>query len=88
MDPDSVLLIQLQTGTGDWVDVGHLHGTRDQKNWFEFLDSYWNLRDRPVLGQIFEERSRFWRPSARVALPRTGAVQRHSARSALGRESR
>jgi serine/threonine-protein kinase HipA len=50
--------------------VGHLHGTQNQKNWFEFLESYWSLRDRPVLGQIFEERGRFWRPNAHVALPR------------------
>ncbi|WP_052711070.1 type II toxin-antitoxin system HipA family toxin [Pseudofrankia sp. DC12] len=69
MSADSVLLIQLQAVTGDWVDVGYLRSTRDQTNWFEFLESYWNLQDRPVLGQVFEEHGRSWTPSARVALP-------------------
>ncbi|MDT3440512.1 type II toxin-antitoxin system HipA family toxin [Pseudofrankia sp. BMG5.37] len=68
MDVDTTLLIQIQT-RGIWVDAGYLHGTRDQKNWFEFSESYWTMRDRPVLGQIFEERGRFWQPSARVAIP-------------------
>ncbi len=68
MGEESVLLVQLQRGNGAWVDVGHLH-SRDQKNWFEILESYWNLPDRPVLGQIFEEHGRAWRPNAHVALP-------------------
>jgi serine/threonine-protein kinase HipA len=50
------------------VDVGYLHHA-DNRNWFEFADSYWRLGDRPVLGQIFEEHGQAWRPSARVALP-------------------
>jgi serine/threonine-protein kinase HipA len=62
------LLVTLQTPPGDWVDVGYLRNLRE-KNWFEFAASYWDLPDRPVLGQIFEERGRSWRPSARVALP-------------------
>jgi serine/threonine-protein kinase HipA len=68
MEHESALLVTLQTPIGDWVDVGYLRNFRE-KNWFEFAASYWDLPDRPVLGQIFEERGRNWRPSARVALP-------------------
>jgi len=68
MGRESTLAVQLQTGVGDWVDVGHLHHA-DNRNWFEFADSYWRLGKRPVLGQIFEEHGRAWQPSARVALP-------------------
>jgi serine/threonine-protein kinase HipA len=68
MGRESTLAVQLQTGEGDWVDVGHLHHA-DNRNWFEFGDSYWRLGDRPVLGQVFEEHGRAWWPSARVALP-------------------
>jgi serine/threonine-protein kinase HipA len=64
----STLAVQLQTGSEVWVEVGHLHHA-DNRNWFEFADSYWRLGDRPVLGQVFEEHGRAWRPSARVALP-------------------
>lgn len=69
MGSQSALLVQLQTTTGDWVDVGLLYNV-DQKNWFEFVDSYWDRADRPVLGQIFEERGPTWRPNTHVALPR------------------
>lgn len=65
---ESTLLVKLQTSSGDWVDVGYLR-SRNERNWFEFADSYWSLANRPVLGQIFEEHGRFWRPSARTALP-------------------
>ncbi|MGH3873525.1 MAG: type II toxin-antitoxin system HipA family toxin [Pseudonocardiaceae bacterium] len=69
MSSESALAIQLQSPSGDWVDVGLLH-SRDEHNWFEFTDSYWERADRPVLGQIFEERGRAWKPNSNVALPR------------------
>jgi serine/threonine-protein kinase HipA len=65
---ESALIVQLQRRSGDWVDVGYLHNY-NERNWFEFIDSYWNLGHRPVLGQIFEEAGRAWRPSAHTALP-------------------
>ena len=68
MGTETTLALQLQVGSGAWVDVGYLHHAGN-RNWFEFLDSYWRLGERPVLGQIFEEHGRAWRPSARVALP-------------------
>lgn len=68
MSEDATLLLQLQESSGTWVDVGHLHHVSN-RNWFEPLDSYWGLADRPVLGQVFEERGRAWKPSTRVALP-------------------
>ena len=69
MSRESVLLIQLQTPAGDWIDVGHLRN-KDERNWFDFVSSYWDRADRPVLGQIFEERGRLWEPNTHVALPR------------------
>lgn len=60
--------MQLQNPEGTWVDVGVLFNS-NEINWFEFSDSYWNLANRPILGQRFEESERNWRPSARVALP-------------------
>jgi serine/threonine-protein kinase HipA len=69
MGRESTLAVQLQTGSGDWGDVGQLHHA-DNRNWFEFGDSYWGLGGvRPVLGQVFEKHERAWRPNARVALP-------------------
>lgn len=68
MGTETTLGLQLQMGSGDWVDVGYLHHA-DNRNWFEFLDSYWRLGDRPVLGQVFEEHGPAWQPSARIALP-------------------
>lgn len=64
----SALLVQLETPEGERVDVGFLFNA-DERNWFEFSDQYWNLPNRPVLGQAFEEHGRSWRPSAHVALP-------------------
>ncbi|MEO7193411.1 MAG: type II toxin-antitoxin system HipA family toxin [Pseudonocardiaceae bacterium] len=69
MSSESALVIQLQSSSGDWVDVGLLH-SMDEHNWFEFADSYWERADRPVLGQIFEEHGRTWKPNSNVALPR------------------
>lgn len=68
MDREATLAVQLQVGSGAWVDVGHLHHAGN-RNWFEFADSYWRLGSRPVLGQVFEEHGQAWRPSARIALP-------------------
>lgn len=69
MGKESVLLIQLQSPSGEWVDVGLLRN-KDEKNWLKFVDSYWDRADRPVLGQIFEEQGRPWEPNTHVALPR------------------
>lgn len=63
------LLIQLQRPTGEWLDVGYLHN-KGSNNWFEFSASYWLAAERPVLGQIFEESGRKWKPHTSTALPR------------------
>ncbi|GHE97273.1 toxin HipA [Amycolatopsis deserti] len=63
------LLIQLQRPGGEWVDVGLLKNNFSN-NWFEFVPGYWEQESRPVLGQVFEEHGRDWRPNAHVALPR------------------
>ncbi|MEV6285530.1 type II toxin-antitoxin system HipA family toxin [Kribbella sp. NPDC051770] len=65
----SALLIQIQDPSGSWIDVGLLKN-RFPNNWFEFIPSYWELSNRPVLGQIFEEHGRRFRPRTHVALPR------------------
>ena len=62
------LLVQIQNPEGLWLDVGFVRKD-DPKNWFEFTDSYWGLPGRPVLGQIFEEQGRHFKPTAHVALP-------------------
>jgi serine/threonine-protein kinase HipA len=66
---ESALLIQLQSPAGEWIDVGFLR-SNDDYNWFVFIESYWERADRPVLGQIFEERGRGWKPNANMAVPR------------------
>ncbi|MTD58774.1 type II toxin-antitoxin system HipA family toxin [Amycolatopsis pithecellobii] len=63
------LLVQLQRPDAEWVDVGLLKNNYSD-NWFEFLPSYWEQGGRPVLGQIFEEHGKDWKPNAHVALPR------------------
>lgn len=68
MSRQGTLLLELQAGPDVWVEVGFLRHS-ESRNWFEFSDSYWELPNRPVLGQIFEERGRAYRPSAHVALP-------------------
>ncbi|WP_074341011.1 type II toxin-antitoxin system HipA family toxin [Mycobacteroides abscessus] len=65
----STLLIQLQRPNGSWVDVGLLNND-GSRNTFDFLSSYWEISDRPILGQIFEEHGKRWNPSTHVALPR------------------
>jgi len=62
------LLVQLQRPPGDWVDVGLLR-SRENTNWFEAFDSYWDRPRRPVLGQVFENGPRNWKPRTHVALP-------------------
>ncbi|MFJ9135116.1 type II toxin-antitoxin system HipA family toxin [Streptomyces sp. NPDC102256] len=42
---------------------------RQEITWFETANSYWETPQRPVLGQVFEERGIGWRPSQRVSLP-------------------
>jgi len=64
----TTLLVQLQTPSGDWVDVGLLRGA-NETNWFESSQRYWDLPQRPILGQVFEDAGPGWKPSARVALP-------------------
>ncbi|WP_083863820.1 HipA N-terminal domain-containing protein [Nocardia exalbida] len=66
---DSAAVVELQNPSGSWVEVGYLHHSKN-RNWFEFVDAYWNSLHRPILGQAFEEHGRYWRPTAHVALPR------------------
>jgi serine/threonine-protein kinase HipA len=63
------LLIELQDPAGSWAAVGTLQ-RRNERSWFEFLDDYWNMARRPVLGQVFEEQGRRWQSHTNVALPR------------------
>lgn len=63
-----VALVQLQSPDGTWHDVGYLVHANEITR-FESSREYWELPERPVLGQIFEERGRDWRPSQRIALP-------------------
>lgn len=69
MSRTAALLVQLQTPEGAWVDVGILYNL-DVKNWFEFIDDYWAMGDRPILGQVSEEKGPAWQPTTHVALPR------------------
>lgn len=64
----ATLLVQIRTPEGLWIDVGFMRDD-EPKIWFEFVDSYWNLARRPVLGQVFEEQGRHYRPTSHVALP-------------------
>jgi serine/threonine-protein kinase HipA len=64
----SALLVKLETPEGELVDVGFMYNA-DEKNWFEFSEHYWNLPNKPILGQTFEEHGKSWRPSAHTALP-------------------
>lgn len=63
------LLLQIQRPAGAWLDVGYLHN-RNSSNWFDLTDSYWLAPERPVLGQVFEESGRKWKPHTSTALPR------------------
>lgn len=62
------LEVELQRPDGTWLAVGVL-GRAGETTWFETYPDYWALGDRPVLGQVLEDRGPAWRPSARVALP-------------------
>ena len=61
--------VQLYEPGGSWVDVGVLHRAGEH-SWFESTDAYWNVSNRPVLGQVFEEHGPGWKPDALVRLPR------------------
>lgn len=63
------LAVHLQAPDGSQDLVGILHCLHDY-SWFESGDTYWETPDRPVLGQVFEQQDRGWRPSANVRLPR------------------
>lgn len=63
------LLIQLQTPDASWVDVAVMHRVKEA-HWLEFVDTYWDLPSRPILGQIYEEQGRRWTRRTRVNLPR------------------
>ncbi|QHC57527.1 type II toxin-antitoxin system HipA family toxin [Rathayibacter sp. VKM Ac-2760] len=62
------LLIQLQSPSSMWIDVGVLTNEQEFSR-FRSLESYWDVASRPVLGQQFEEHEPNWQPGARVALP-------------------
>ncbi len=68
MSPVSALQLQIQSPEHGWLDVGVLYNA-DERNWFESSGHYWDSPNRPVLGQVFEERGRDWQPSSRIALP-------------------
>lgn len=65
---EAELQVQLQSPSGQWHDVGRLHHL-EGKSWFESDRSYWQLPDRPVLGQAFEDGGPEWTPGATTALP-------------------
>jgi len=72
MNPSSSadhLAVRLQSPDGTQHSVGVLHRSRDY-SWFESNSEYWETPDRPILGQVFEQQGRSWRPSANVRLPR------------------
>ncbi|MFG2043371.1 type II toxin-antitoxin system HipA family toxin [Dactylosporangium sp. NPDC048998] len=60
--------VQLRSPTGDWQLVGHLIYNNETTR-FESASEYWELPQRCVLGQIFEDNERDWQPSQRVAIP-------------------
>lgn len=62
------LQVDIQSPTGEWLPVGRLE-RNDESNWFWSYSEYWATDERPLLGQVFEERGPGWRPSARVSLP-------------------
>lgn len=63
------LRIDIQRPDGTWVQFGFLHNRQDI-NWFESSESYWESTDRPIVGQSFEDQMVGWTPSqTRVALP-------------------
>ncbi|GIF66737.1 putative kinase Y4dM [Asanoa ishikariensis] len=63
-----VALVQIMSPVGEWVNVGFLRNQNEFTR-FEYAPGYWNDPNRPILGQVFEERGRDWMPSQRVALP-------------------
>ncbi len=82
------LLIEVQSSSGEWTQVGAMYSQRDS-HWFESFSSYWATPGRPVLGQQFEERGRDWQPKTHAALPAwfshllpEGALRRETAAEA------
>jgi serine/threonine-protein kinase HipA len=68
VDAPTALSVELYRPDGTWVEVGFLC-RNDERNWFEIDDAYWELVDRPILGQVFEEHGPGWRPTTRTRLP-------------------
>lgn len=66
--PQRTLHVEIQSVDGEWIKVGNLNHSQEV-TWFESDSNYWETAQRPILGQVFEERDRDWRPSARIALP-------------------
>ncbi|MEU4034452.1 type II toxin-antitoxin system HipA family toxin [Streptomyces collinus] len=67
-EPTKSLRVEIQDSSSSWLTVGILHH-RQEISWFETEGEYWETPQRPVLGQIFEERGAKWHPSQRVSLP-------------------
>lgn len=63
-----VALVQLMSPEGQWENVGFLRN-RNEITRFEHVRTYWSNPNRPILGQVFEERGQDWTPSQRVAVP-------------------
>ncbi|GAA2140826.1 HipA domain-containing protein [Arthrobacter humicola] len=62
-------MVEIQKPDGIWESVGYLRSQNDT-NWYESKPEYWRLANRPVLGQIFEEKGEHWSPRATAAIPR------------------
>jgi serine/threonine-protein kinase HipA len=67
--PGDELAIQLQRPDGSWIEAGIL-SRADDKIWYTMSHGYWDLADRPVLGQVFEEEGRLYQARSSGALPR------------------
>lgn len=66
--PRSTLRIDIWSPTAGWVPVGILE-SYGEKTMFASFHTYWDRADRPILGQLFEQRGPGWRPSAFTTLP-------------------
>jgi serine/threonine-protein kinase HipA len=67
-EPPVGLRVDLQDPDGRWVSVGVLRRSNETAT-FSSFEEYWALSERPVLGQMFEQRGPMWQPSATTALP-------------------
>lgn len=69
MTSNSALRVELYSPASDvWISVGYL-GRNDERTTFRSYPDYWALRERPVLGQIFEENGPSWTPTHRLTVP-------------------